>query len=280
LVSTIVKKKEPPTRAAIQKTEREIKRGERLDDSDLVGNIESVDVNWELNESLLLSVRSDEGSDLGGGDLVHLLDGVDDLVLVGQNVDDEDQGVVVLDSLHGGLSGEWMSEDTVLIQLSSAGSRSARILRLAGQTESLWTLEVDRGVDLVLTNDANTTLDDLVDLGGLSDLLGFRGDLLARSDGLLRLDIGSLLGSLGSLLLGSGDLLGGAGSQLLLLGQRHGRLGSLLLGSSRLGGLGGLGYRLGWGCDLGCWLGGLLGGWLGDWLGGLGGWLGRLSGFA
>ena len=63
----------------------------------------------------------DEGVDLGHVDVVQLLNGRLDLVLVGLDVDEEDQRVVVFDLLHRGLGRQGMLDDVVGIH--SEGKR-------------------------------------------------------------------------------------------------------------------------------------------------------------
>ena len=57
----------------------------------------------------------DESVDPGHVDVVQLLDGRLDLVLVRLEVDQEDQGVVVFDLLHRRLSGQGMLDDVVSV---------------------------------------------------------------------------------------------------------------------------------------------------------------------
>ena len=57
----------------------------------------------------------DEGVDLGDVDIVQLLDGSLDLVLVGLDVADEDEGVVVLDLLHRRLGRQGVLDDVVRV---------------------------------------------------------------------------------------------------------------------------------------------------------------------
>ena len=55
-------------------------------------------------------------------DIVQLLDSGLDLVLVGLDVADEDEGVVVLDLLHGGLGGQGVLDDVVgILRLKGEG---------------------------------------------------------------------------------------------------------------------------------------------------------------
>lgn len=70
-----------------------------LDDSDFVGDIKGVVIRGESDVRLLGSQGSNQGVDLLDGDLVQLLDGLLDLVLVGTQIDDEDKGVGVLKSM-------------------------------------------------------------------------------------------------------------------------------------------------------------------------------------
>jgi hypothetical protein len=77
-----------------------------LDDADLVSLIKSVVVPRQLDVCLLLSIGPDQGVDLGNVDLVQLLDGRLDVVLVGLSVYQEDQSVAVLNLLHRCFSGQ------------------------------------------------------------------------------------------------------------------------------------------------------------------------------
>lgn len=67
-------------------------------------------VRSQANVSLLEPVGTDEGVDLDQVDLVKGLDGGSDVALVSLEVDDESEGVVVLDLLHGGLSAQGVPE--------------------------------------------------------------------------------------------------------------------------------------------------------------------------
>ena len=87
-------------------------------------------------------------SHLGDVDVVKLLNSRLDLMLVGLDVADEDQGVVVLDLLHGRLGGQGMLDDVVSIHAVPAGSRLARVLGGPGRPEGLWPVELDTGPDL------------------------------------------------------------------------------------------------------------------------------------
>lgn len=87
-----------------------------LDDANLVGNIQRIKVGRQPDVGLLLAIGADEGVDLAGLDVVQLGDGLLDLVLVGADVDDEDQGVVVLDLLERRLGRQRVLDDAESIQ--------------------------------------------------------------------------------------------------------------------------------------------------------------------
>src|SRR5262249_10354964 len=76
-------------------------------------------------------------------DLIHLLDSVDNLMFVGENVNDENEGVVIFDPLHGALGGEGELQDAVLIEPSAPWGGAARIFWLPRKAECLWSPEVD-----------------------------------------------------------------------------------------------------------------------------------------
>lgn len=125
-----------------------INAGMHLEDTDLVGNVEGVLVGSEADEGLLLAVGADEGVDVGSLNVVELLEGSLDLALVGSAVDDEDEGVDLLDLLHGRLGVEGEQDGLVGVHARSVGNRLPRVLGLAGQLEGLGAVERDRGADL------------------------------------------------------------------------------------------------------------------------------------
>ena len=85
----------------------------------------------------------DEGVDLGDVDIVQLLDGGLDLVLVGLDVADEDEGVVVLDLLHGALGGQGVLDDVVSVRVAPLGPRLPGVLGVTRRTEGVWPSEQD-----------------------------------------------------------------------------------------------------------------------------------------
>lgn len=110
----------------------------------------------------------DEGVDLDGVDVVELLEGLLDLSLVGLDVDNEYEGVVLLDLLHGALGVERVDDDLVLIEAGLVRDRLAWVLWCARELEGLRAVEGGRQTDLA----------DLVGVDALQGSLG-------RSIGLL-----------------------------------------------------------------------------------------------
>jgi hypothetical protein len=123
-----------------------------LNDGELGGgNVERIDISGQAGECLLCAVGSDEGVDLDAADVVLLLEGSGNLALVGLDVDDEDEGVVLFDLLrvslgmatatcfesyllHGGLGVERVDEDPASIHARRMRDRLARVL---GRTREL-----------------------------------------------------------------------------------------------------------------------------------------------
>lgn len=112
-----------------------------LDVTDLVGNVKGIVVGGESDESLLLTVGSDEGVDRGNLDLVELLDGISDLVLVGLLVDNEDEGVGVLDLLHGSLGVKGRDDDIVGVHSGVVSNGLSLVLGLLGELKDLGSSE-------------------------------------------------------------------------------------------------------------------------------------------
>ena len=71
-----------------------------LDDTNSIGDIQSILISLESHVSFLLSIRSNQCIDLFDINIVHFHHCLSDQRLVGANVDDEDQRVVVFDLLH------------------------------------------------------------------------------------------------------------------------------------------------------------------------------------
>ena len=99
-----------------------------LDNSNLVSDIQSIIIRSQSDIGLLIPGWSDQCVHFGHIDVVQLLDGSLDLVLVGLDVTDEDQGVVVLDLLHGGLGGQRVLDDGVGVHLVPLGDGLTGVL--------------------------------------------------------------------------------------------------------------------------------------------------------
>ena len=74
---------------------------------------------------LVFQLSAIYSTNLEGLNVVELVDGVLDLVLVGVVADDEDKGVVLLDFLHGRLSGQWVLDDAEVVHLGCLWGRLA-----------------------------------------------------------------------------------------------------------------------------------------------------------
>ena len=92
----------------------------------------------------------DQGVDLDDIDLVERLERLLDLGLVRLDVDQEDQGVVLLDLLHRALGVERVDDDLVLVQAGRMRDRLAQVLGSARELQGLRTVESGRGPDLAL----------------------------------------------------------------------------------------------------------------------------------
>ncbi len=104
-------------------------------------NLERLLVWRQAGKSLLLAVWPDQGVDLDRVDVVHLLQRVLDLPLVGLDVDDEDERVVLLDLLHRALRVERVQDDLVLVQARLVVECLAWVLWFSRQVEHLWAPE-------------------------------------------------------------------------------------------------------------------------------------------
>jgi hypothetical protein len=133
-----------------------------LNEGELVGSdVESIDIRGETGVSLLGTVRSDQGVDLDGVDIVKLLKSKLDLVLVGLDIADEDKGVVLLHLLHGALSVERVDDDLVLIETGLASNGVTGVLGLTSSDQGLRAME----------GGAEASLDLLVGVGTLKSSL-------------------------------------------------------------------------------------------------------------
>ena len=79
----------------------------------------------------------DQSVDLDSLDIVKLLDGILDLTLVRLDVNDEDEGVVLLDLLHGRLGVQRVNDGAVSIHTGEREDSLALVLGLAGESKGL-----------------------------------------------------------------------------------------------------------------------------------------------
>jgi hypothetical protein len=97
---------------------------------------------WQVTQYI-----PDEGVDLHSLDIVKLLQGLLDLSLVCLDIDDEHQGVVLLNLLHGALSVERVDDDLVFIETGNVRDGLAGVLGRSGELESLGAVEGRRKTD-------------------------------------------------------------------------------------------------------------------------------------
>merc|ERR1712093_560732 len=120
-----------------------------LDNGELGGSdIKSINISGQTGEGLLGSIRADKGVDLDGVNIVELLQSLLDLTLVGTDIDDEDESVVLLNLLHGALGVERVDDDLVLIEAWLMGNRLARVFGSSRELEGLRLVEGGRETDL------------------------------------------------------------------------------------------------------------------------------------
>lgn len=111
-------------------------------------NIKRIDIGGQPSESLLGTIWPDEGVDLDAVHIVKLLERSLDLTLVGLDIHDEHQGVVLLNLLHRRFGVERVDDDLVVVETGLMGNTLARILGCAGELQSLGTVERRRLADL------------------------------------------------------------------------------------------------------------------------------------
>lgn len=109
----------------------------------------------------------DESVNLGGLNVIELLDGILDLSLVGLDINEEDKGVIILELLHGSLSVKRLADDAVLVHAGSVGDRLAAVLGSTSKLEGLGQVEGGGGADLALSLALGTLKGSLLGIEGL-----------------------------------------------------------------------------------------------------------------
>ena len=113
----------------------------------------------------------DEGVDLRSLDVVELLHRVLDLTLVRPDVSDEDEGVVLLDLLHGRLRVQWRDDRPELVHPGRMGDGLAGVLGVTGEAEGLGAVEGNSVASLALRSGVGARKSGL--FGSLSLSIGF-----------------------------------------------------------------------------------------------------------
>jgi hypothetical protein len=103
-----------------------------------------------MHRIVLVEHIPDQGVDLDGVNVVELLEGELNLSLVGLDVDDEDEGVVLLHLLHGALGVDGEADNGVLIETGQMRNGLAGVLGGARQDQSLGAVEGGAVADLAL----------------------------------------------------------------------------------------------------------------------------------
>ena len=137
-------------------------------DADLVGDVEGILVRAESNVSFLLaswSVKSVNFLDL---DLVELLACLSDHLLVSSLVDNEDESVVILNSLDGGFTGKWVLNNSESVEGVVCSDGSEENLGRSLLNGGLWSSEGDLGPDFALLSSVSSLLN--CSRGGFSGL--------------------------------------------------------------------------------------------------------------
>lgn len=119
-----------------------------LDETNLGSNIQSLDIAGQSDIGLLGTIGTNEGVDLGGINIVHPLDSILNMTLIGLQIHNKHQSVILLHLAHGGLGGQWKLENRELVQARQMGNGLAWVLGSTVENESTWTTESGAGADL------------------------------------------------------------------------------------------------------------------------------------
>ena len=83
----------------------------------------------------------DQCVDLDSVKVIQLLQSILDLSLVCLHVDNENEGVLLFNLLHGTLGIEWVNDDLVGVEAVFMGNRFAWVFRRSRELESFWSVE-------------------------------------------------------------------------------------------------------------------------------------------
>ena len=130
-----------------------------LEDTNLVGNVHSLVLTGQTDESLLEAESRDHGVHVLALHVVQLVDGVANLSLVGAEVNEEGEDVLrlvvthvialpYLDLLHSRLGDNGLLDDGVDVHLVVLRDGSSLVLGLASELQSVRAEEVGVGVNL------------------------------------------------------------------------------------------------------------------------------------
>merc|ERR1719147_102760 len=109
----------------------------------------SIIVRGKTDISLLVSSWTNQGVHLRHVDVVKLLDSRPYLVLVGFNIANKDQSVVIFNLLHRGFRSERMFDDVVSVHPTPLGCGLPGILGSPGRSEGVWTVKFDTRPNLL-----------------------------------------------------------------------------------------------------------------------------------
>ena len=110
-------------------------------DSDLVGYIKSILVLRESNVGLLLTLWSNQSVNFLDLNLIKFSTSFLDHFLIGFLVNDENKSVAVFDGLDGGLTRQWVLDNSILIESNDWLNSFQDVLWRSLLLEASWSLE-------------------------------------------------------------------------------------------------------------------------------------------
>jgi hypothetical protein len=110
-------------------------------DSDLVGNIKGILVLRESNVGLLLTLWSNQSVNFLDLDVIKFRTSFLDHFLIGFLVDDENKSVAVFNGLDGGFTGQWVLDNSILIESNDWLNSFQDVLWRSLLLEASWSLE-------------------------------------------------------------------------------------------------------------------------------------------